>query len=222
LGRFAGVNFGFVTGRCAKREFHSAWWNVPLFFKEGCPEGGGLNQRSIPNISYLHLTKMKRVTLIFLMCFTSAVAQNNQFAFLRIEVTDSTGQSLVPNVKIHLWKNDTTFVLTNNQTQIKLRKSLFDTITASHPKLGNTKLQINAKYGSLKEVKLLLPKSCSSIPVSNVCPKCKSNQDAIPIIYGPITKKQQKSADKGKLKLGGNEVSKCFPNNFCKKDNLEY
>jgi hypothetical protein len=167
---------------------------------------------------------MKRFLLIFLIAFlTSNVsAQTNQFAYLRIQVKDSSGDNSVSNVKITLLKNDTSFILNSHETQVKIKRSLFDTIVAKHPNLGTVKMGFTAKYGALKELKLILPKSCSAIPRSTVCPKCKSNKDAIPIIYGPVTKKQQKNADKGKLKLGGNEVSKCYPNNFCKKDNIEF
>jgi hypothetical protein len=167
---------------------------------------------------------MKRFLLIFLIAFlTSNIsAQTNQFAYLRIQVKDSSGENSVSNVKITLVKNDTSFVLNSHETQIKIKRSLWDTIIAKHPDLGTVKMGFNAKYGALKELKLILPRSCSAIPKLIVCPKCKSTKDAIPIIYGPVTKKQQKSVDKGKAKLGGNELSKCYPNNFCKKDNIEF
>lgn len=48
------------------------------------------------------------------------------------------------------------------------------------------------------------------------CPKCKTNREVIPILYGYPSYEGFKKAEAGKLKLGGCEITEDSPQFYCK------
>jgi hypothetical protein len=168
---------------------------------------------------------MFKKCIVFIFIFASEIVfgQANQFAYMRIQVRDSNGDYPLGNVTVKLLKNDTSFILSTTETQIKLTKFLSDTIVAIHPALGTTKLHFNAKYGALKELRILLPKSCSTLTRSNVCPLCNRADEVISIVYGKSAdRKMKKEEKKGKIKLGEGVENNCSPIFFCKRNNKEF
>jgi hypothetical protein len=54
------------------------------------------------------------------------------------------------------------------------------------------------------------------------CPKCSTNVDVIPIIYGKPTPQGFQNRAEGKVKLGGCVFTAASPKWFCKKDNTSF
>ena len=54
------------------------------------------------------------------------------------------------------------------------------------------------------------------------CPKCKSSDSVMPIMYGMPGVEMQQKYYEGKIKLGGCMVAMDNPNWHCKKCELDY
>ncbi len=57
---------------------------------------------------------------------------------------------------------------------------------------------------------------------SKKCPVDGISKNVIPILYGLPGRKLMRKMEKGKVKLGGCEVTGCEPNWFCKEHQLEF
>jgi hypothetical protein len=76
---------------------------------------------------------------------------------------------------------------------------------------------------SVKKIILGLPPGpCYKNTNSKECPVDGKSKSVIPILYGFPDKKMIRKRDKGKIKLGGCEVTGCEPNWFCKIHQLEF
>ena len=81
--------------------------------------------------------------------------------------------------------------------------------------LGDTLIHLAIDY----------PPPCQWNKQSNkVCPHCKRDDKAIPIVYGmPVmNKKTEKALRKEKFKLGGSVVSNCDPHWWCRRDRVRF
>ena len=54
------------------------------------------------------------------------------------------------------------------------------------------------------------------------CPICNKSDKVIPIIYGLPSPELVKDAEKGKVWLGGCQISFCMPHWYCKRDKKEF
>jgi hypothetical protein len=142
---------------------------------------------------------MRLLLFFLLLCNFFSRAQFGQVANVRVQVKDSSLKGVVRNAKVIFVKNDTSFITKNFEHQVKLTKFLSDTIIVKHPELGTAKVPFIAKVNALKEIVIVLPKSCRSLHKTNICPKCKSDSNVIPIVYGVPSKKIKKVRKKGKI-----------------------
>ncbi|WP_051947404.1 carboxypeptidase-like regulatory domain-containing protein [Muricauda sp. MAR_2010_75] len=79
------------------------------------------------------------------------------------------------------------------------------------------------KKNSDLHIDLGLPSGpCYQFTDSNKCPIDGSSKNVIPIIYGLPGKKLMRKMKKGKIKLGGCEVTGCEPNWFCVRHQKEF
>jgi hypothetical protein len=61
-----------------------------------------------------------------------------------------------------------------------------------------------------------------NIPPPPLCPKCEKSDMVIPIVYGYPGPILFKSAEEGRVKLGGCFVATKHPKWWCKRDLLEF
>lgn len=54
------------------------------------------------------------------------------------------------------------------------------------------------------------------------CPKCSTNDQVIPIVYGRPTQKGFQNRAEGKIRLGGSIFNASSPKWFCKRDNTSF
>lgn len=153
----------------------------------------------------------------------TAMTSSGQTTFFSGQVWDSSGHGLARGTHIKLFKNDTT-VFSNEAGWFKvpLKKSRNDTAVISHPALGMTKIYFCFIDDEVVEFNVRLPKSCKGLATTNICPKCNSASDVIPIEYGLPTTEMRKSSKRGLTVLGGCFVDDCAPHHFCKKDNFKF
>jgi hypothetical protein len=57
---------------------------------------------------------------------------------------------------------------------------------------------------------------------NKTCPVCNKTNKVIPLIYGFPTKKAFRKEKRGKYKLGGDGITDCNPNWYCKRDKLNF
>lgn len=62
----------------------------------------------------------------------------------------------------------------------------------------------------------------NNIGHEKICPVCKKQDQVIPIIYGLPNKRLLRDARKGRVKLGGCEISENAPKWYCKRDKKEF
>lgn len=143
---------------------------------------------------------------------------------LRGQILDSTANGFVTGAEIKFIKNDTTVFAYGllGQFKVILKKYLADSVVVSHHTLGSTTFTISLADKQVKDTIIHLPKSCNSLPPTDICPICKSNKDVLKIIYGLPNKKLMKQAEKDIVHLGGCVVNPCYPKYYCKKDKLEF
>jgi hypothetical protein len=145
-----------------------------------------------------------------------------QLAVLTISVTDSSG-NWIQGAQVKLVRNDTTIYTGFNGThRIPIYKFLDDTIVISFRNLGSQTVIVSLQEKESRWIDVKLPKPCSSLTRTDVCPKCGSNKDVMKIIYGLPSDALMEKANKGLVHLGGCVVSDCSPVYYCKKDDLEF
>ena len=89
-----------------------------------------------------------------------------------------------------------------------------DTIIKSVRVYNDSVVTLNITY---------LPPPCTYQDKSNkICPICKKSDKVIPIVYGFPSPELVKEAKKGKVRLGGCQVSFCMPHWYCKRDAKEF
>ncbi|MBR9859585.1 carboxypeptidase-like regulatory domain-containing protein [bacterium] len=66
------------------------------------------------------------------------------------------------------------------------------------------------------------PPPCKYDRKNKKCPVCHKKDKVIPIIYGLPSKGLVTESEKGKVRLGGCEVTGCDPHWYCKRDNKEF
>jgi hypothetical protein len=164
-----------------------------------------------------------RIIILTLLLLTTGLQTYSQVARLRGHIKDTTGNGLIKDAQLKFLKNDTTITSGfNGNYTIDLTNYLFDTIIITHWKYGTTKVSFSLADKTVKELDIQLPVACKSFAITDICPKCKSNKNVIKIIYGYPTEETAKRADKGELRLGGCIINYCYPNYYCRKDDLEF
>jgi len=63
---------------------------------------------------------------------------------------------------------------------------------------------------------------CMYNGLEKTCPVCKRKDQVIPILYGYPSKVALRSEKRGKLWLGGCQISHCDPSHYCKRDQKEF
>lgn len=70
-----------------------------------------------------------------------------------------------------------------------------------------------------EKLKIKYSPTCPYSKENNICPKCHSSENVVPIIYGLVMLKKDQV---DKVKLGGCVTFGCDPNWHCKKDELDF
>jgi len=79
------------------------------------------------------------------------------------------------------------------------------------------------KDAAATKITLGLPAGeCFEKANSKACPVDAKSKNVIPIVYGLPNRRTMRKMKKGKIKLGGCEVTGCEPYWFCKEHNKEF
>lgn len=75
--------------------------------------------------------------------------------------------------------------------------------------------------GEILQLEFIYP-YCNYDINQSTCPFCDKQDQVIRIVYGYPSKGALRSAKKGKLRLGGCEITGCDPHHYCKRDQKEF
>jgi CarboxypepD_reg-like domain len=91
----------------------------------------------------------------------------------------------------------------------------------SFPGLKDSLLAVIAEDGITVILEFTYP-YCMFNALEKTCPVCKRKDQVIPILYGYPSKGALRSEKRGKLRLGGCQISHCDPSHYCKRDQKEF
>ncbi|GGG41456.1 carboxypeptidase-like regulatory domain-containing protein [Bizionia arctica] len=87
----------------------------------------------------------------------------------------------------------------------------------------DTLSNIEVKENELTKLIIALPPGeCFEKEIPNLCPIDSKSKSVIPIVYGLPNAKTMAKKKKGKVKLGGCEITGCEPYWFCKEHEIEF
>ena len=139
-------------------------------------------------------------------------------------VRDSSGYGIVRKAEVRLLHTDS-IVHTDDGGYFRMLVSgaVDDTLVITHPELGSIRIAMKIEANSSwTNENIRLPGNCRSIQHSDICPKCHSNRQVIPVVYGYPSEKMIRRSEKGEIHLGGCILDDCMPLHYCKDDNLKF
>lgn len=89
-----------------------------------------------------------------------------------------------------------------------------------YPKLIIDSVQV--KSNDKIKLNILFPSDCKYDNTSGICLVCNKKDKVIPIVYGHPNKGLIKKSNKGKVKLGGCNITGCDPHWYCNRDENEF
>lgn len=160
-------------------------------------------------------------SIFFILFSLSSIAQNG---FIEGEVVYSKNSKGITGAQIELVETDyeTMTIFGGRFLFRKIPEGVYD-IKISHEILGDTIISaIEVFSDSVTEMKVIMsPPHCPYLE-TDICPVCRKNDRAIPILYGFPSKRAIEMAEKEELILAGCDISWCDPKWYCKRDKVKY